>query len=167
MQDLLSRISSYNLFNYLLPGIIFAIIAEQTTRYHLVHDNLVLGMFLYYFIGLIISRFGSLVIEPFLRWTKFLRFSDYSDFVAASRKDKKIELLSEINNSYRTFCSLFLLLALLRVYEGLETRFVAMGRWNAPLLLLALLVMFLFSYRKQTAYVSKRVAANTENRIAE
>lgn len=64
MKDLLDKISSYNLFNYLFPGILFAVISKEFTSYSLLQDNLIVGAFIYYFIGLVVSRFGSLVIEP-------------------------------------------------------------------------------------------------------
>jgi len=106
MKDILSKLSSYNLFNYLFPGILFVIVASKVTHYSLIQQDVVIGVFLYYFIGLVVSRFGSLVIEPILRKTSFLRFADYEDFVAALKKDEKLELLSEVNNTYRTlvFC---------------------------------------------------------------
>ena len=110
MKDILSKLSSYNLFNYLFPGIVFVIAAGKLTHYSLIQQDIVIGVFLYYFIGLVVSRFGSLVIEPILRKTSFLRFANYGDFVAASKKDEKLELLSEVNNTYRTLCSLFTLL---------------------------------------------------------
>jgi hypothetical protein len=64
MKEILDKLSSYNLFNYLLPGIIFVVLASEITRYSFIHDDIVIGAFLYYFIGLVISRFGSLAIEP-------------------------------------------------------------------------------------------------------
>lgn len=162
MNELLSKLSSYNLFNYLLPGIIFVVLSNEMTSYNLVQSNLLLGMFLYYFIGLIVSRFGSLVIEPILKWISFLRFADYKDYVVASQKDKKLELLSEVNNSYRTLCSLFALLLLLKLYEYFESTFPALREWNSIVLLILLIIMFLFSYRKQTSYVRKRIEVQGE-----
>jgi hypothetical protein len=160
MKDLLSKLSSYNLFNYLLPGIIFVVLAKEVTGYSFVQQDIVIGVFLYYFIGLVISRFGSLAIEPLLRRLSFLQFADYKDFVAASKKDEKLELLSEVNNTYRTLCSLFMLLILLKLYETIESRFPALKDWNAAVLGALLLLMFLFSYRKQTQYITKRIKAN-------
>ncbi len=120
MKDLLSKLSSYNLFNYLLPGIIFVVLAKDLCNYSFIQQDIVIGVFLYYFIGLVISRFGSLVIEPLLRHVSFLKFADYKDFVAASKIDEKIELFSEVNNTYRTLCSLFILLGLLKIYGGVK-----------------------------------------------
>ena len=160
MKDLLSKLSSYNLFNYLLPGVIFAVLTKELTHFSFLQDNIILGAFLYYFIGMVISRFGSLIIEPLLKKVSFLKFADYKDFVVASKKDEKIELLSEVNNSYRTFCSLFVLLGLLKIYELFENKYPLLKGWSAVIIIVLLLAMFLFSYRKQTNYVKKRIDAN-------
>ena len=66
MEDLLAKISSYNFFNFLFPGVIFAVIAERVTSYTFLHNNLVIDFFVCYFIGLTISRVGSLLLEPLL-----------------------------------------------------------------------------------------------------
>jgi len=160
MKDLLEKLSSYNLFNYLFPGIVFAVILKETTAYSVLQENLVIGVFVYYFIGLVISRFGSLVIEPLLKLFSFLKFVDYKDFVSASKKDEKIELLSEINNMYRTLCSMFTLLLLLKIYGWIENKLPILVEWRISLLIVLLLFIFLFSYKKQTQYITKRIEAN-------
>lgn len=160
MKEILSKLSSYNLFNYLLPGVIFVIAASKFSRYSFMQQDIIIGLILYYFIGLVISRFGSIAIEPFLRKISFIRCADYEDFVSASKKDEKLELLSEINNTYRTLCSLFALFLLLKVYEKIEDTFSDLQDWSAMILVILLFFMFLFSYRKQTAYVVKRIKTN-------
>lgn len=160
MNDLLSKISSYHLFNYLLPGCLFAVAASKLTNHELVHQNLVLGLFLYYFYGLVISRLGSLILEPFLRWTQFLKVADYSDFVKACKEDPKIDLLSETNNMYRTLCSLLMVLVLVWAYSQIELRWPWVRNWYPPLSVLFLLALFLLSYKKQTKYITNRVTAN-------
>lgn len=117
MGDLINKISSYNLFNYLFPGIVFVALSKEITAYSFVQQDILVGAFLYYFIGLVISRFGSLVVEPILKKIKFIEFADYKDFVVASQKDPQIEILSEANNTYRTLLSMFLLVFLLKLYE--------------------------------------------------
>jgi hypothetical protein len=160
MKDLLSKLSSYNLFNFLFPGIIFAALSKEVTHYSFIQQDIITGAFLYYFIGLVISRFGSLVIEPLLKRLSFLQFADYKDFIAASKKDEKIELLSEVNNTYRTLCSLFILLLLLKLYDGVQGRFPTLKEWDTIILVVLLLGMFLLSYRKQTGYIRKRIKAS-------
>lgn len=160
MKEILDKLSSYNLFNYLLPGIIFVVLASKVTHYSFIQQDIIVGAFLYYFVGLVISRLGSLIIEPLLKYLSFLRFANYKDFVSASKKDEKLELLSEVNNTYRTLCSLFILLLLLKLYEKIEGRFSILKEWDGIILVVLLLVTFLFSYRKQTSYITKRIKAN-------
>lgn len=160
MKDLLSQLSSYNLFNYLLPGIVFVVLADLLTQYSFIHENVVIGAFIYYFIGLVVSRFGSLIIEPILKYSSFIKPEEYPDFVKASKDDEKLYLLLEVSNSYRTLCTMSLMLVLLKIYEVIKTSLIFGNEWGAILLLVFLLVIFLFSYQKQTNYISKRVKAN-------
>ncbi len=160
MKDILEKLSTYNLFNYLFPGVVFVVLGEAITDYSFIQQDIVLGVFLYYFIGLVISRVGSLVVEPLLKWASFLKFADYKDYVAATKKDERVELLSEVNNTYRTLCACFGLLILLKLFEVLGRRFLISQGVEFSMLVIVLLVIFLFSYRKQTEYVKKRVDAN-------
>lgn len=159
MKDLLDKLSSYNLFNYLLPGTLFAAIAERISPHKFTHDSIIVSLFIFYFIGLVISRIGSLVIEPLLKGTKFVKFAEYKDFIAACRKDDKIELLSEQNNMYRTLAALFLALP---VYKAVDTflHWYPIPRGLALAAgLLALFGLFVSAYKKQTGYITKRVSA--------
>src|SRR6185437_15825490 len=122
MSELLSKVSSYHLFNYLLPGCLFAIIASKFTGHEFIQQNVVLGLFLYYFYGLVISRIGSLVLEPVLKSLHFLRFAEYGDFVAACKEDPHIAVLSETNNMYRTLSSLLVVLVLAWASPLVEAR---------------------------------------------
>ena len=153
----MDKLSSYNIFNYLLPGIVFVVFAEALTSFSFVQQDIILGVFLYYFIGLVISRIGSLLIDPLLKLTKFVRFAAYSEFVSASRTDKKLDLLSEVNNMYRTFCSLFSLLIFFKGYEWIVAKVPVVDNWNIEIIVAGLLLLFAFSYKKQTIYITKRV----------
>jgi hypothetical protein len=155
--NLVEKLSSYNFFNYLLPGVLFVVLADVFTKYSFIQSNIVLGLFVYYFIGLVISRFGSLVLEQILKHTGFVQFADYGDFVRASKTDEKIMLLSEVNNTYRTLASLLILLGILRLYQALDEKFRFNSEWSMILTGLLLLFLFVSSYRKQTNYITKRV----------
>ncbi len=160
MKEIIDKLASYNLFNYLLPGVLFVTIANKFTGYSFTEDNLIVAGFVYYFIGLVISRFGSLVIEPFLKKISFLKFIDYKEYIIASKKDPKIDLLSESNNMYRTFILMLVLLVVLKLYELIELKFQMLKNWNPYILIGLLLIMFLYSYQKQTGYITKRIKAN-------
>src|SRR5260221_6154572 len=157
MKELVDKISDFHVFSFLLPGVIFAIIADKFTIYNFIQHDVIVGAFVYYFIGLVISRFGSLVIEPLLKKSGFLVFIDYKRVVTASQKDSKIDLFSQQNNIYRSFCTIFILLLVLKWYELIEKEFPILTYMDLYLLIVLLLIMFLFSYRKQTRYIIKRV----------
>lgn len=160
MKDILEKLSSYNLFNNLLPGILFVIIAKEFCGYNLIQNEIVLGAFLYYFIGMVISRFGSVFIEPLLKKISFVKFENYANFVCACKKDDKIELLSEVNNTYRTICSLFIMLLITNIYSIIVGNITLAGNRDFYIIITLLLFMFLFAYRKQTNYITKRVIIN-------
>jgi disulfide bond formation protein DsbB len=158
MKELIDKLSSYNVFNYLLPGILFAALATKFTSYKLLQSDIVVGVFIYYFIGMVVSRFGSLVLQPLLEKWSFIKFAPYKDFVVASQADSKIDILSEQNNMYRTLCSLFFLLGVLKAIELIGNT-VSMPEWMLFFLFTAtLFLVFLFAYRKQTEYVATRVS---------
>lgn len=162
MSDFLDKLSSYNLFNYLLPGTLFAGIGTAYSSYDFIHDNLFVAVFFFYFIGLVISRLGSLALEPLLKKFKFLEYADYPAYVRASLKDKTLGQLSETNNMYRTLCSFILCLIFLVGFDALSDMFPIV-RESAPYLLVAgLLLLFLFSYQKQTRYVVARIRATND-----
>ncbi len=160
MKELLDKLASYNLFNYLLPGVLFAFLSKLITSYSFIQQDILIGAFLYYFIGMIISRFGSLVIEPILKKTKFIIFADYNKFISKSKEDSKIEILSEANNTYRTIIAMFILLLLLKLYNMLENTFAFLSGWNLLILLVTVFTLFVFSYKKQTKYIKDRVEPN-------
>ncbi len=162
MKDILSKISSYNLFNYLLPGIIFAVLAERITVYKIIQSDIIVGLFLYYFLGLVISRIGSLIIEPAMKKVSFVKFASYKDYVSVSAKDPTLETLSEVNNMYRTLCALFLMLLATKAFESITMCVNMSGKISAYILFVVLLVLFALSYRKQTKYITKRIEAGKD-----
>ena len=162
MSDLLDKLSSYNIFNNLLPGTLFAVIGDVFTSYLFIQKDILVAVFAYYFMGLVISRIGSLMIEPTLKKVGFLKFADYSKFVVASKTDKKLDVLSETNNMCRTLCALFVVLFALVAFDRIGVLWSPLQIAGPYIGALGLLVMFLFAYQKQTNYIVKRVDAASE-----
>lgn len=158
-EKFIEKISRYNFFNYLFPGVLFVILAPNFFGISLMlffHENLIASLFLAYLLGMIISRVGSMVIETFLRWVKFIEFVKHEDYLDALKKDEKIDTLSEENNIYRTLISLFSLLLLIRWLVPLLGHYVSVSGIYMTILVLCL-ILFLFSYRKQTKYITRRI----------
>ena len=157
MKDLIDKIGSYNIFNYLIPGVVYAVLISKWESINLIQDDILTGAFLYYLIGLIISRIGSLFIKPILDFVGFVKDEPYEDFVDASEKDTKLDKLSEVNNTYRTLIALFFSLiitkGIISLYDFLDL--TSDLKWI--LSCVGLFVLFLFAYRKQSNFITKRI----------
>lgn len=162
LKDLISRLSSYELFTNLLPGVLFVTLLKEFTDFNLIFEPIFFGLFLYYFIGIVINRIGSLVVEPILRKTKFLVFIDYPKLIKAKRMDEEVNTLSRDNNMCRSLVSLCVLLLLTIGYEWLMSKWTFVATHNNIILIIFLFIVFLFAYRKQTEYVVKRCKANLD-----
>lgn len=162
MKDLLDKLSSYNIFNYLLPGVLLAVIVSAITSFKLLQDDLLTSPFVYYFLGAVVSRVGSLVVEPAMKRYGFISFAPYDDYVSALKNDPKLEILSETNNMYRTLCALILLVTVVYLYD-LASLYHPFFKTLVPaMVILLLLALFLASYKKQTAYIVKRVSLSKQ-----
>jgi hypothetical protein len=157
LSEFLDKITSYNLFNYLLPGAVFAYFAESRLEIKLVPDDLVTAAFVYYFLGVVVSRFGSLVLEPLLKKLQIVKSEPYTAFLSASEKDSKIEVLVEVANMYRTFLSAMLILLLLAAYTKVESIYPYLTEWRGLIGGFSLALVFLFAYKKQMDYVVSRI----------
>ncbi len=114
-------------------------------------------LFISYFIGLIISRIGSLVIEPLLSKMKFIKYAPYAEYLKAEQKDPKIKILLEKNNMYRTMISLLVSILLVKLYEYGTINIEIINKLEVIIIISILLVILLFSFRKQTKYIYKRI----------
>jgi len=162
MKDILDKISSYNLFNYLLPGVIFAVLGQRFEIIALPKTDIVVLAFLYYFIGMIVSRVGSLVVEPAFKKLKIVIYSPYADYLKASEKDPKLAVMVEANNTYRTltatFFALVIGLLITAVADKLSLSVETREYWLAG----GLFVLFVYSFRKQSAFIVSRVRHCTD-----
>lgn len=159
MQDFLKRISSYNLFNYLFPGVLFAVIGEKISPWSFVHENIIITLFFCYFYGTVISRIGSLIIDPVMKILRIIKEKDYKTYIIARQEDTMIQVLSEVNNTYRTIISLILSLLCLYGASECSKLYPCTYAFIYTTLPIALLILFSFSYRKQNNYILKRITA--------
>lgn len=162
MKEALEKLGTYNLFNYLIPGCVFSVIAEHYRLLAIRQGETISDLFIFYFVGLLISRVGSLVIKPLLEKIGFIKPDVHADYIKASASDPKLDVLSESNNMYRTLAAMFAALALLKLWALLSARLGVSSeaaQWSA---ILGGFLLFIVSYRKQNAYVCARVASATQ-----
>ena len=152
MDKLLERISSYDILNNLFPGSVLYFLLSENIQ--LQQNSILTEFFIIYFLGLLASRIGSLLIEPLCKKLNIIQMASYEDFIKAESRDKKIEILSSVNNMYRTFISVFIIY----IFYKITGYIVETG------IIIALLVIFSLSYHKQTNYIRKRVICSINNK---
>ncbi|MFL0198895.1 hypothetical protein ACJDU8_25605 [Clostridium sp. WILCCON 0269] len=152
MEKFIDRLSSYNLLNNMLPGAVFCYLLNTLMNINVLHDGIIQNLFIYYFLGMIIGRIGSIIVESICKKIRLVEFATYKEFVKASLKDDKINILSETNNTYRTMLSMFLILLLIKVYLVIISKVIWLKNCTPSFVIICLVMLFAFSYRKQTDY---------------
>lgn len=157
MKELFDKISSYDVVNNVLPGVITVNLINQILGYYTTPENIIVGFFYYYFIGNIISRIGSLVIDPVLGSLKIITKFSNERYINATKKDDHLKVLSEVNNMYRTFCSMiFTILVILLLEKLIRLASISLLKC-VPFILMGVLLLYILSYRKQTSFIKSRI----------
>lgn len=167
MDKLLEKISSYNLLNNLIPGSVFCFLLHSVCTIDILSDSIVENLFIYYFIGMVLSRVGSIIIEPITQKMKLATYANYNDYIAASKIDPKIDILLETNNLYRTIAAAGFLIIFVKIYTVAEQHLYVLSFVTPYIIAVFLLVIFLLSFRKQTRYIKKRVNNAIQNKKKE
>ena len=156
MDKLLAKISSYNIFNFLVPGLIFVYLVNFLTALHIPVSETWQLLIVAYFIGLVLSRIGSLILEPLFETVKLLPKKDYSKYVEIEKNDPKLSILLEQRNTYRTMCAMILAVLLIRIFEDLILEAVSKsaGDWY---LMIFIFILLIAAFRKQTQYITDRI----------
>lgn len=159
-EKMIEKISSYNIFNFILPGAVFAYVSKELLYKNFLTNSWIENIIVCYFIGMILSRIGSLIIEPILKKCR-LKYAPYSDYIEASENDSKIPMLLETNNMYRTFIATFISLIIYKGYLYLEQFFAKKNTMFNEISIFVILIVFtaifIASFVKQTGFIRKRV----------
>ena len=161
MEHFFNKLENYNILNYILPAVIFDVGCRYYINIELIHnDNIFISVFIYYFLGLVISRIGSLIIKPLLWKLKILNKKDSSkcaDFYKAEETDAKIKILFTDYNMYRNFISTFFLLLVGKFAYAVEIWLNINSTIICTILFILLIILFVISYKKQLGYIHSRI----------
>lgn len=164
METFLDKLSRYHILNNLIPGIAFLYIIDVIGIYGTAFDNAYGVFFIGYIAGMVLSRLGSVIIEPWFKSWRIVKYAPYPDFLKAEQKDSKINTLLEENNMYRTLVTMFIIVLLLYGCSLIPVVNTFMHtKWATLVLLVLLLVLYALAYRKQTSYIKKRVEKAVKN----
>lgn len=157
MNELFARISSYNIFNYLVPGALFCIALGAIGGPAPAPDDIATALLTYYVVGMVLSRIGSLAIGRGTRRWRARPRTDYATFVRALAADDRIPVLQETANTYRTVAAAFAVLVLAKAAQMLGLPRLVDPHWATLLGLALLAALFTGAYVKQVGYVDRRV----------
>ena len=155
MDKLIDKIGSYNILNNLIPGAIFIWLLKDFADISIVTNNIVENIFVYYLCGMIISRVGSLIIDPICIKTKLVKYAPKDLYIIAAKKDTLVGTLLETSNLYRTLAGMALTLAFCKLYSAFNVA-ASITQW---IIITILFVLFVAAYRKQTKHIVSRVAS--------
>ena len=161
MSELLTKISSYNLYNYLLVGFVYNMLLCHYTQLGYMDDNIFKVLIVCYVMGLFIAKLASLFLEPFLiglHWNnkKFLKWRNKNEYSEASFKDAKIPILLEEANVCRNFAMAIFVFFVCLIYDKYVSTYIPMI--VAEYLFYAITFFIcLFSYKKKIRQISDRI----------
>ena len=157
ISKILENISRYEILNNLIPGSALCFILSYL-GYPILDYNYGVCIVICYLVGLINGRFSSLVIEWLCKKTKLIKWRKYSLYNSAKKERPFVETLQEIANMYRAFVSVFFISLIAYVIQLILPQCGFLQDNGIWILIVVLLVLFLFSYRKQVnEYVVKNI----------
>lgn len=153
MDEVIKKVSSYDLLNSLIPGAALVYFMKVFGYLdYVVEDAFYLVVFAYA-LGLVASRIGSLILEP-IAIKRGLFQHDYVSFMQAETDDDRLTNLVTISNMYRTLAGALIMLAVLALGSlvPMDSRlWLYIGYGVACFLLL------FCGWVKQERYVARRV----------
>lgn len=162
MDKLLEKLSTYNILNNLIPGATFIWLNNLLDIFSVSLNSVIEQLFIYYFCGMIVSRIGSLVIEKICLKSKIITYASKKHYVAATKKDKQIEVLLETSNLYRTCAGMILTIGVSKIYVMVTQYYAIPILLTKGIVLFVLFILFLTAFIKQTRHILSRIEATKE-----
>lgn len=158
MNELINKLSSYDIFTNLVPGSAVLLSMDQIGLTRSSDLDVVPQVLLYYLVGMIISRFSSIVVEPVLKAIGIVKYSEYADYVFACKADPKIERIVESSNMYRSMIGASIVVCMIAIFATLPHHtapYTNRCLWIAGSA--SLVTLFIISFAKQASFISQRV----------
>lgn len=153
MNELIEKISAYDLLNSLIPGGALVYFMGLLGYFDISNVNIFFLCIFAYILGVVGSRVGSIILEPVaIRFKKI--HHDYGAYTSAQRSDEKLATLTAISNMYRSLAGSLVVLVLLFLGSFVPVMYrcellIAYG--------ILCFVLFLASWIKQERYIAERI----------
>lgn len=143
------KLPLYDVVNKLFFGFLFILYLVyrfpcklSLLQFKLFPDTILTGIWIsfIYFLGYCINRIGSVVIETICRKIRLFYWESYEKYCKVS-DNKQVQIINREYANSRTFCSLFLILIIIELYNS---------HYDYIYYLIFFLCLFVISARKHT-----------------
>ena len=159
MGSFTEKLSPYDFINNLFPGVLVLAFMAWSLNLSFTADgviSIVVYFCIVYFVGIIMSRLGSLVLEPIFRKTRIAKW--HKNYYVGERNDPKIPILLRDLNMYRSLAVSSLFCCLISPVAVFITKTISCCMClEAMLVLFIVAVIFTCSYGKQSRLIYRRV----------
>ncbi len=165
MEKIIEKIDKYELINHIIPGSIFLLFLNFYYDYKIIELGAFYFILLSYSVGIIIGRLGSLIFGKLIfKKLKINGGREYKRYIAACKKDEKINVLITSKNMYRNFSISFLLMIIFILIKYITPKV----HFNKEIIIvvgiLLLIILFVYSTIHIGNYIDERIDIATNKK---
>ena len=157
MDKIFESLNHYDIVTCLIPGIVFCQLIDWLYGTKFIEENTITLMIISYVFGIIVSRIGSIIIEPLCKVSKIIVMADYEQWRKAASQCEEVKTLTTKSTVYRSWVALMLIQIILLLIFPLSDFASNIGKCYLFFGQFIVLILLILSYRKQIDYVCKRV----------
>ena len=157
MEKIVNKMESYHIFTFIIPGTLFLLLCKLVCGINIDENNLIMLLFMSYFVGIIISRIGSLIVGNILNYVFNVKLENYDNYISAEKKDEKIWILMKDGNMFRNLCTMTIIVLIIKIIMMLNLHKLLGNDALFLMAIILLIVLFSLSYVKQEKMIISRV----------
>lgn len=155
MEDLLKKISKYDILVYLVPGCLLVIFSRMLCGINLLLNNLVIDCIAIYSYGIIAEIIGTNVF-CILEKLGIIKFVDYEEYINVKSDTYKIGIISRKVSIYKSIVGTIIFSVIIWAYLKF-IKVIDKGNYILLLFLLIFCLLIVFSIKHQVKHMKERI----------
>lgn len=157
MNDFIFLLSNLRVVSSIVPGAILCIYINDFLKINILRHETIVNIFIFYAVGVIIGRIGSIVIEPLFESFGIIDKENYPNFIDAEIKNPKVSTIDEISRFYRSMATLMMLIIVGILFEYPMNLYPLTYVLGGHIVSVLILILMIKSYSKQSEYTANRI----------
>ncbi len=157
MSDFVFLLSNFRVVSSLVPGAALCIFINDFLKVNILKDEVILNLFIFYTVGVVVGRVGSIIIEPLFESFGIIDKENYPDYIDAEIKNPKVSTIDEISRFYRSLTTLMMFIIVGIVIEYPMKMYPMTNVLVMHIVSVLMLILMIKSYSKQSKYTAKRI----------